>query len=410
MRDGSKPARVIAFMTGRAGIVIIGVVILLLGAAGWLALWGTAWSPGAVLRGKKAEFPLAFTPDGTGFATGGPFGGTLWDTATGRARAFWAQPDGSYSGMAAFSFSPDGLTFAAIDLFGPGSPMAITLGDANDGRVRWRLPIPNEGGYAILFTAAGKQVRAIVGVRNSNSGEVVDVDAASGRELARHSFAPVSRTGGSAFSPDDRRMPGYSFDGEQRPSGSAISSDGRLMALPSGTAVTLWDLETDSERAAPVVSSAGPTVSAVGFSLDGSTLAAGLSDGSIEIWDLPALKRRATFRCHTAGAASVGVQPSPDGRTVASLGSRPRGSDPLLGAIIGGLRSVGRARYAVSAVRREVVVVDIVTGQRREVGTVAASCVPPLLSRDGRSVAVWDGLDTVELFDIPAIGPEGRRR
>jgi hypothetical protein len=136
----------------------------------------------------------------------------------------------------------------------------------------------------------------------------------------------------------------------------------------------------------------------------------GLNDGSIEIRDLPALKRRATFRCHTAGASSVGVQPSPDGRTVASLGRRPSGSDPILGAIGGGLRSVGRAKFAVSAVRREVVVVDIVTGERREVGTVAASCVPPFLSRDGRRVAVWDGLAAVELFDIPVIRPEGRRQ
>jgi len=378
MPDSSKGARVIALIARREGIVIIGALMLLLGAVGWLAFWGTAWSPRDVLRGEGDTWPLAFTPDGTGFATDGASGVTLWDTATGRARAFWAQPDGSHAGMAAFS--PDGLTFAAIDFFGPGSPMAITLRDTSDGRVRWTLPIPNEGAHAILFTAAGKQVRAVVGVRNSNLGEVVDIDAASGRELSRRSFSLVSRTGESAISPD-----------------------GKLMAWLSGTSVILWNLETDRERAAPVISSVGPTVSAVGFSPDGSTLAIGLSDGSIEIWDLPALKHRATVRCHKLGVRSVGLQLSRDGRTLASWG-RFSGADSLLGAI---LQSVGLANRASAAARQEVVVVDVATGER--LGVVSSS-VHPFLSPDGRMLTVRDSSFAIALFDLPARGLADPRR
>ncbi|MGO9462623.1 MAG: WD40 repeat domain-containing protein [Isosphaeraceae bacterium] len=378
MRDGSNGAQVLALMTHRAGIVVIGSVLLLLGAVGWLVLRGTPWPPRAVLRGEGDTWPLAFTPDGTGFATAGASGVTLWETATGQARAFWAQTDGSHPGMAAFS--PDGLTFAAIDFFGPGSPMAITLRDANDGRALWTLPIPNEGAYAILFTAAGKQVRAVVGVRNSNAGELVDVDAASGRELSRRSFSLVSRAGGSAVSPD-----------------------GRLMAWPSGTAVILWNLETDREHAAPVISSTGPTVSSTGFSPDGSTLAIGLSNGSIAIWDLPALKHRATVACHKLGVRSVGLQLARDGGTVASWG-RFSGADSLLGAI---LDSVGRAIGTSAAARQEVVVVDVASGQR--LGVVRAA-VHPFLSPDGRTLAVRDSSFAIELFDFRPPGQEGRPR
>ena len=157
MREQSDVARESKRLARREAIAVVATAVFLLGTIGWLAVRGTAWSPRTTLRGDGDTWPLAFTPDATGFATAGTTGITLWDTATGRTRAFWAQSDGSHSGMAAFA--PDGRTFAAIDFFGPGSPMAITLREASDGHVRWTLPIRNEGAYAILFTRAGKQVR-----------------------------------------------------------------------------------------------------------------------------------------------------------------------------------------------------------------------------------------------------------
>jgi WD40 repeat protein len=381
MREGSSERKAAQRLARREAIGILGAAVVLLGAIGSLAFWGTAWSPRAIVRGEGDTWPLAFTPDGTGFATAGATGVTLWDTATSRVRAFWSQSDGSHSGMAAFS--PDGQRFATIDFFGPGAPMAVTLRDASAGHVVWTLPIRNEGSFAVLFTAAGKHVRAIVGVRNSNSGEVVDVDAASGRELSRRSFSLVGRTGGSAISPD-----------------------GRVMAFLSGTAVILWNLETDREQAAPVIASAGTTVSSVGFSTDGSTLAVGLANGAVEIWGLPALEHRTTLRCHKLGVRSVGLQLSPDGRTVASRGQFS-GANSLVGAV---LDSVGRAIGAGAAARQEVVVVDVATGER--LGVVPAA-IHPFLSPDGRMLAVRDGSLAVELFDLPptkAVRPPGEKR
>ncbi len=172
------------------------------------------------------------------------------------------------------------------------------------------------------------------------------------------------------------------------------------MAFLSGTAVILWNLETDSEYAAAVIASAGATVSSAGFSPDGSILAIGLSNGSIEIWDMAALTHRATVGCHKMGVRSAGLQFSPDGRIIASWGQFS-GSGSVLAAI---LNSVGQAIRPGGAARHEVGVVDIVTGER--IGVVSA-VLHPYFSPDGRVLAVRDRSLAIELFDLPARGPAG---
>ena len=166
------------------------------------------------------------------------------------------------------------------------------------------------------------------------------------------------------------------------------------MAFLSGTAVILWNVETDSEHAAPVIASPGATVSAAGFSPDGSTLAIGLSNGSVEIWDLPTLKHRTTLRCHKLGVRSVGLQVSADGRNLASHGHFS-GADSWAGAV---LDSVARAIRSGSAAREEVVLVDVASGAR--LGSVSPA-IHPFFSPDGRMLAVRDDSFAVELFDLP---------
>jgi WD40 repeat protein len=356
----------------REAIAIIAAIAVLLGGIAWLGFRGTSWRPRAVLRGEGDTWPLGFTPGGRSFATSSTTGITVWDMATGRPRGLWPETDGANASMAAFS--PDGSAIATIDFFGPGSPMAIKLRDASDGRLRWALPTPSEGAYAILFTAAGKKVRAVVGVRNSSSGEIVDIDVASGRELLRRRFGLVNRFGARAVSPD-----------------------GRLMAFLSGTAVILWDLETDSEHAAPVVASAGATASSAGFSHDGSALAIGVSNGSIEIWNLAALKHVETLSCHEPGVSSAGLQFSADDQTLASWGQFS-GSGSVLSAV---LDSVGRAIGSGPGARHEVVVIDLGNGER--VGVIPAA-LHPSFSPDGRMLAVRDSSLAIKLFDLPARG------
>jgi WD40 repeat protein len=360
----------------REGVLVLAAVGIILAALGGIALWWSAWAPRAVLSGAGGLVSLAFTPDGKVFATDGFSAITLWDTATGVERAAWPHSTGGGAGMAAFS--SDGSALATINFHGPGSPISIELHDVLSGKDRWSVPTPNEGAFAILFAAEGKHVRTVLGVpgrgssRGPNGAEVIDIDAATGREVSRRGFTIPGPTGGSAISPD-----------------------GRLMALPSGTAVVLWNLETDSEQAAPTISAAGRTVSAVRFAPASTALAVGMNDGSVEIWDLPALKLRATFPCHGTGIRSIALRFSADGSTLASWGQLSANASMLATAL-----QYARLVSAPSSTgAHEVVVLDVATGDC--LGRLRA-VAHPYLSPDGRTLAVEDASFAVKLFDLPA--------
>jgi WD40 repeat protein len=60
------------------------------------------------------------------------------------------------------------------------------------------------------------------------------------------------------------------------------------------------------------------TVCSVAYSPDGKTVASGLIDGTIGLWDVATGKARAAFKGHTGCVNSVSF--SPDGKTLASAG------------------------------------------------------------------------------------------
>lgn len=96
-----------------------------------------------------------------------------------------------------------------------------------------------------------------------------------------------------------------------------FSWDGKLAAAADDS-VYLWDdLEHD-----PQTLSAGDelTILSIALSPDGKTLAAGLWNGSIALWDLNGKDGPETFRCFDArGVLSLAF--SPDGKTLAAGGS-----------------------------------------------------------------------------------------
>jgi len=336
----------------------------------WLEYWRSSrsgWAPRAVLRGDGYERPLAFTPDGKTFATSGRRGVTLRNPATGEVRAVWAHSTAAYAATGAFS--PDGRAFAAVHLQGFGKPLLVELRDVAGGSVTWSLATPGQAVYAILFTGDSRRVRVVLTVGGSNADEVIDIDAASGHEITRRPFA----------------VPGGGF--------SAVSPDGRLMARGRGrsSSITLWNLETNRQHAALLIPVVGPVFSSCGFSADGVTLGVGLSDGSIELWDIKTAKLRATIPGHKAGIHSDGLQFSPDGKTLASYGVTA-----WSGSI---LQILGRALRQGGDRRSEVVVIDVVTGKR--LGQLD-SAVGPLFSPDGRTLAVRDPSFAIKLFDLRA--------
>ena len=93
----------------------------------------------------------------------------------------------------------------------------------------------------------------------------------------------------------------------------ALSADGRCVALASGVGVWLYEVATS--RPLALLRSAGP-VQAVAFSLHG-VLAAGLTTGEIELWDVETGERTGLLR-HVDWGWVTSVAFSTDGVTLAS--------------------------------------------------------------------------------------------
>jgi WD40 repeat protein len=361
----------------RRRLAVGAAIVLAIGVVYGIAIWRSSWSPRAVLRGVGDTWPLAFTPDGKTFATSGTNGVTLWDTTTGRERATWPHPEGAWAAVG--EFAPDGGTFAGIYRGAAGDSLSAELTDTTDGHAIWTFPTTHKRIHAVMFRDDGRQVRVLFGA-GANGGELVDIDTASGREIARKPFAFASRMGLQAMSHDGR-----------------LTAGGLLDAATASWCVVVRDLETDTERTRLVAPVKGEGVSSCAFSPDGSIVGAALTDGSIALFDVATGRVKATFRGHNRGITSFALKFSPDGRRLASLGrniggvSIVRGLKRLIGVPVG----VGPEEDA------EVTVLDVASGTR--VGLVE-SAIHPFFSPDGRTLAVRDRSLAIKLLDVPASG------
>ncbi|BCY07182.1 hypothetical protein L3i22_022700 [Actinoplanes sp. L3-i22] len=301
--------------------------------------------PPAILTTAASSDAVRFSRDGRRLCTTGPEGQVVFDVATGRRLRSYALPD-------------------------------PPLEPSPDGR---------------LFAAAGPR-----------AGEVVLIDAGSGRERARLAGGGTARVQQLRFSPDGRL----------------------LAAAAADNSTTVWTLAT--RKPAEVLHGHATAVVDMAFDRDAATLWTSDQEGLTLIWDLRGERRFVAHRVlpDLGGPAITDVAIAPDGGTAAfastvTAGGRPHGRLSIVDlgsgrarAVIdtgpGGLRGIawrpGGGQLATSGQDGFVRVWNSATGRRVVERQLSYAAVPGLVySRDGTRLIVTD--DRVQQLDADRLRP-----
>ena len=329
---------------------------------GTVRLWDTATRTemAALVGGGLGVRSVSFSPDGALLASGDVQGGIyLWDMVLQTQIASF----GSASGVSSLSVSPDGTNLASgqwdgtvtlwdiTEWTGPRprpSEVVIISGDNQQGapgatlahplvvevRDQFGNPLP---GAAVTFTviagdgklserfaieeattdASGRAERTLalgpdpgtntVGISLGRrelatfhaegvGASVVDME---GDFLTWHLPAGAFRLGKGVLGEGDRAV--------------AFSPDGQRLAVASGIGVWLYEVATS--RAMALLRTASPVYS-VGISRDGATVAAGLGNGQVELWEMERGTLIGTLEQSRMWVTAVAF--SPDGRSLAA--------------------------------------------------------------------------------------------
>jgi WD40 repeat protein len=214
---------------------------------------------------------VAFNRDGTMVASDGP--ATAHDPA--EALTFWSFPDGRF--IRSIPFRPQAISddwkyyassHAVIDVESGKPLIALTQNDDE-----WAIPAFSHDGRYVAFARA-KQIRIL----RIPDGTLV-------AEFGKRAVSSI------AFHPDDD-----------------------ILATGHWDNVTLWNARTGKRIA--LLRGFARYVHGIGFSRDGTLLAAGTDDGHVQIWDVS--KRRKLRTVELPGGDVSNPVFSPDGKLVAA--------------------------------------------------------------------------------------------
>jgi WD40 repeat protein len=263
------------------------------------------WDASDVTRGareSRAEHLLgcaAFSPDGRVLVTGDEQGKlVLWDPATGKPQKELESHSGLITGVA---FAPDGKRLVSA-----GLDRKVLAWNTATWEVRGEFPGATGLARSVAFWPDGKTVAVSMTPTGATEGAWMVFDADSMQQRSKVTFdSPVSA---ASLSPDGRtlaalllrRRPGArGFDlivcdavsGARRrvlehhayALRVAFAPDGKTLAagLVDGT-IVIWDLDTGS-RLQEVKGHQVP-ISGLAFAPDGHTLVSGASDGTVKLW------------------------------------------------------------------------------------------------------------------------------
>ena len=261
---------------------------------GHVDVWtAAAGHPAAVLAsppGANGTSGLAFDPqDGTALAVGSGAGVSLWNLTTRQARTL---PAPGHAGVRGVAFAPDGATVAALSGSGDVGRLTVATGDWLTGQ----FTTTQDG--AASTTRAGQ-------VAYSSDGTLLAAADGSGtvRVWKVSGGASPAVVTGAAAAPLSQAV--------------AFSPDGKTLAvIAAGGRVRLWDIATKTFTT--TLAGAGNAPQAVAYSPNGATLAVADGNGQVYLWNLAKSQATSITTPLTAGPGVTGLAFSPDGTVLAA--------------------------------------------------------------------------------------------
>jgi WD40 repeat protein len=316
-----------------ASISSDGSVVAMLDGKGKVAVWNGR-KPSKVSTGSEGAAGIAISPDGRTLAFGMEAGIQFFDVRKNRSIGPATEIEvADYSQrVSALAFSPDGSMLASggggggiVDLWKTTSRRH----DGSLGEVAGQSPPVTALAFAaggdelISADRGGKIVRwdtaehEVLGDPLPGQGVVVDLAVGPAEEgfMSAAAGGPVVRWD---MSRSMRLGQGVTEGASEWVSGLAYSPDGRVLATAVMDRVEVRDARGRRSVVDPLTAAADTFFQSLGFNPAGTTMATGMSDGRVVLWDTSTWHPVDTLNGH-AGMVT-GVAFSPDGTLLASAG------------------------------------------------------------------------------------------